>query len=353
MSKHKKFTKKIGLPPGSLVHVGEKISDNVVITAFSYDANTYIEKTINNIDDVANLRDEGKVLWIDIDGLHNVDLIAKTGNIFNLHPLLLEDILNTNQRIKYQDYGDCIFVVLNMIFYPDDTGEHRTEQVSIVFGKDFVISFQEQRGDIFDPIRKNIRNNMGRIRKFSSDFLTYSLIDALVDNYYIFLEKNGEIISEIENESFDSVKNESLKELHKLKGRFLLLRKAVWPLRDVLFSLEKSDSHLILSSSRVYFRDVYDHSFQIIDTLETYREMINGLIETYHSEMNIRLNEVMKVLTIISTVFIPLTFIAGIYGMNFENIPELKWHWGYYFTLAIMLTLGALMLAVFKRKKWF
>ena len=290
------------------------------------------------------------VTWINVDGLQEVDIIKKVGEEFNLHSLVLEDIANTGQRPKIEDFSDYVFTVLKMIQYTQE--EIRTEQVSLLFGVDWVLSFQESSGDTFDAVRNRLRASESRIRKRGPDFLVYSLIDSIIDNYFVVLEKIGERIEEIEDELIYNPVPETLQKLHDLKREMILLRKSVWPLREVISRLERWESKLINKSTDIFLRDIYDHTIQVIDAIESFRDMLSGMLDIYLSSISNRMNEVMKVLTIIATIFIPLTLVAGIYGMNFRSMPELGWDWGYPFVLLFMLGIGIIMLFYFRNKKW-
>jgi magnesium transporter len=281
-----------------------------------------------------------------------VGIIEKVGAHFGIHPLVLEDILHTGQRPKVEDLGDYIFIVLKMLYHDDQEDEMLGEQVSLLLGQNCVISFQEREGDIFNPIRERIRNSKGRIRRAGADYLAYALVDAIVDHYFVILEKMGEKIESLEEELVTNPTPETLQIIHKLKRNLIFLRKSVWPLREVINALERGESPLITEPTGIYLRDVYDHSIQVIDTIETFRDMVSGMLDIYLSSLSNRMNEVMKVLTIIATIFIPLTFIAGIYGMNFKFMPELEWHWGYPTALIVMLLIVGSMFIYFRRKKW-
>ncbi|HUW23216.1 MAG TPA: magnesium/cobalt transporter CorA [bacterium] len=349
----KKVSRKAGLPPGTLIHVGKKGEERVNISIIDYDEKHYQEKETENIEESFPFKDKPTVSWINIEGIHKIEIIEKIGKHFNLHPLLLEDILNTDQRPKIEDFDDYIFVVLKMLYYDEKEKEIISEQVSLIIGSNFVISFQEKEGDVFNPIRDRIRNAKGRIRKMGADYLAYALIDAIVDNYFIILEKIGEKVEGMEDELVTNPTPETLQTIHNLKRDTIFLRKSVWPLREGISVLERSESPLIQESTGIFLRDVYDHTIQVIDTIETFRDMVSGMLDIYLSSISNRMNEVMKVLTIIATIFIPLTFIAGVYGMNFKYMPELEWRWAYFGVLAIMLVVGILMISYFRRKKWF
>jgi magnesium transporter len=304
------------------------------------------------VEDVFPYRDSSNVTWINITGLADVGIIEKIGTHFNLHPLILEDILNTGQRPKTEDYGDYVFVVLKMLYFGEETTKITAEQVSIVLGENYVLSFQETRADIFDPLRERLRNPNSRIRKMDAGYLAYGLMDAIVDNYFLMLENVGEYIDDLERDLIENPDRETLEDINYIKGEMIFLRKYVWPLREVISNLERIDSPFIRDQTSVFLRDLYDHTVQIIDTVETYKEMLSGMLELYLSNVSNRMNEVMKILTIIATIFIPLTFIAGIYGMNFEYMPELHWKRGYPAVLLLMVLIFLSMIYYFKRKKW-
>lgn len=348
----KKRSIKTGLPPGSLIHIGEKKAERVRIRILDYDENQFEEKEAKSIEECFPFKDKPTTTWINIDGLHQVDIIEKIGNKFDFHPLLLEDILNTEQRPKIEDFETHIYIVLKMLYYDEKIKEITSEQISIIFGHNFVISFQEKEGDIFDPIRERIRTGKGRTRKMGADYLSYSLVDSIVDSYFSILEKLGENIEDVEETMITDPKPETLHGIHSLKRKMISLRKSVWPLRDVLSALERSESPLIQEPTRIYLKDVYDHTIQVIDTVETYRDVLSGMLDVYLSSISNKMNEIMKVLTIIATIFIPLTFIAGVYGMNFEFMPELRWRLGYPAIWVVMISVGISMLVYFRKKKW-
>jgi magnesium transporter len=348
----KKHSCKAGLPPGTLVHIGEKKTGQVRITLIDYNEENFQEKVVERVEECFPFKEMPTVTWINIDGLHNVEIIEKIGKHFELHPLILEDILNTGQRPKCEDYEKCLFMVLKMLRYNGKSCSIQPEQVSLVLGQNFVISFQEEVGDVFEQIRDRIRNAKGRIRKMSVDYLAYALIDAVVDNYFLILEKMGEQIESMDEELIAKPSDKTVRRIHVLKRELIFLRKSVWPLRELINSMEKTESLLISDSTGPYLRDVCDHTIQVIDTVESFRDMVSGMLDIYLSSISNRMNAVMKVLTIIATIFIPLTFIAGIYGMNFRFMPELEWKWGYFIVLIIMVVVATIMLIYFRRKKW-
>ncbi|MDH5443404.1 MAG: magnesium/cobalt transporter CorA [Hadesarchaea archaeon] len=352
----KKFTrkrsKKVGLPPGALVHVGEKREENVRITIIDYDKAQFQEKEAETVEECFPFKDKPTVTWINVDGVHQPEIVKQLGDCFGMHPLVLEDILNTDQRPKMEDFGNYIYIVLKMLYYDEKSNEMIIEQISLVLGSNFVISFQEKMGDVFNPIRERIKSDKGRVRKMGADYLAYALTDAIVDNYFTILEKIGEKVEFLEEELVAKPKPETLQAIHNLKRELIFLRKSVWPLREVISGLERGESSLIDASTKLYLRDVYDHTIQVIDTVETLRDMVSGMLDIYLSSISNKMNEVMKVLTIIATIFIPLTFIAGIYGMNFAFMPELGLPWSYPLILLVMVGVGILMLIYFRRKKW-
>jgi magnesium transporter len=349
----KKRSKKAGLAPGTLLHLGERKVEEIRIRVMDYDEKHLKEVELKMIEEASPFKETPTVTWINVDGLHQVGVLEKIGQCFGLHPLVLEDILNTDHRPKMEDLGDYIYIVLKMIHYHDKSNEIETEQVSLILGQSFVISFQEREGDIFNPVRERIRTSRGQIRRGGPDYLAYALMDTLVDNYFIVLEKLGERIEVLEEKLVANPTRHVLHLIHDLKRSMIFLRKSVWPLRELVNGLERGESPLIRPSTKMYLRDVYDHTIHIIDTVETYRDLMSGMLDIYLSSVSNRLNEVMKVLTIIATIFIPLTFIVGVYGMNFKNMPELEWRWGYLAVWSLMIVIGFSMAAFFKKRKWF
>ncbi|MDD3806527.1 MAG: magnesium/cobalt transporter CorA [Candidatus Marinimicrobia bacterium] len=343
---------KVALPPGSLVYTGKQTMEAVEIHLIDYNGNTFQEKELSKIDDILPFKELPTVTWVNINGLYNIELIEKIGQLFSIHPLILEDILSINQRPKMEEYENILFIVLRILRYHDETNSVESEQVSFILGNNFLFTFQEKPGDVFDPVRARLRQNKGKIRTLGPDYLAYSLIDAIVDNYFLVLEKIGDWIEDLEDRLIQNPTHDILKNLHNLKRELINLRKSVWPLRDLLSGLERSDSPLIQKTTVIYLRDVYDHTIQIIDTIESYRDIVSGMLDTYLSSVSNKMNEIMKVLTIIATIFIPLTFIAGVYGMNFEYMPELHWKWGYPVVWLVMIAIALFMVIFFRKKKW-
>jgi magnesium transporter len=353
------ISKKAGLTPGTPVFIGEKKAEEVVITVIDYDEEHFEMKELGGIEKCFPYKDTPGVSWINVDGLHEIGIIQELGTCYGWHPLIVEDILNTNQRTKIDVFDDHIFMSLKMLTYNNDGQALGVEQLSLVLGSNYVITFQEKQGDIFDPLRTRIKTSKGRVRKAGSDYLAYALVDSVVDNYFTVLESIGEAIEDMEEELVTNPVPDTLQKIHALKKEMIYLRKSVWPLREIIGGLTREESSLIRESTNIYLRDLYDHTIQVIDTVETFRDMISGMLDVYLSSLSNRMNEVMKILTIFAAVFIPLTFIAGIYGMNFNperspfNMPELNWYLGYPFALGLMVLIGTVMLIYFKRKKWF
>jgi len=322
------------------------------ISVIDYSSNKSTEKVLKKIEDAFPFKNRKSVTWVNIDGVKDQEVIKKIGKRYGIHSLVLEDISNTNQRPKIEYFDNHIFIIARMISFDSKKNKISSEQISIIFGKNFVISFQEKQGDIFDPIRKRIKEKGSRIRNLGSEYLTYSILDSIVDNYFNVLEEIGEKIEKFEEDLIADPHQKLLKDIYKLKREILYLRKSVWPLREVVSNLERSESRLISKRTGIYIRDLYDHTIQVIDTIETFRDTIAGMLDLYLSSVSNRMNEVMKVLTIIATIFIPLTFVTGVYGMNFKYMPELESPIGYFVTWGIMILLGLMMLVYFKKKRW-
>jgi magnesium transporter len=354
----KNIAKTLNLPPGTLVHVGQRDTGKVKITAIDYDQSELKERVLDAPEEAFPFFGSPTVTWINIDGIHDISIIEKIGSHFKLHPLTLEDICFTNQRAKFESFDNYIYILMKMVYLEADNDEIQTEQVSLILGENYVLSFQEKEGDVFDAVRERLRTAKGRIRKMGPDYLAYSLLDAVIDHYFFIIERLGEKIDILEEDLVGDPSPKSLKGIQKIKKDMLYLRKSVWPLREVISSFHKDESSLVKDSTSIYIRDLYDHTIQVIDTIETLRDMASGMLDIYLSSISNRMNEIMKVLTIIATIFIPLTFIVGIYGMNFNpeksflNMPELNWRYGYVFAWIIMLSVAITMLIYFKRKKW-
>ena len=346
------FKKHIGQVPGTLVYTGKKSDKDFHVECFDFTKDSITESVLLNIEDAVNYKLTDSVTWINVDGLKHIEQIENIGKQYDLHPLVLEDIVNTSQRPKIDEYEGYIFIVLKMLYY--DADENIViEQVSFVLGKNYVLTFQESEGDVFDTIRERLRLANGRIRGLKSDYLMYALIDAVVDNYFSIIETLGNKIEDLETELFAGQARDNISiEVQQLKREILKVRRAIFPLREIINRIEKAEHPLILKRTINYYRDIYDHLIQVSENIDIYREMIWSLMDMYMTTISNRMNEVMKVLTIMSSIFIPLTFLAGIYGMNFEFIPELRYRYGYFVLLAVMFVMLILMLIYFKRKKW-
>jgi magnesium transporter len=348
-----KRSRKSGLPPGTPVHIGERKTGEPRVSLMHYDGEQMVEEEVTDVTACRTWRERSGVTWINVEGVHQIELLEQLGKCFDLHPLVLEDIANTGQRPKVEDYGGYLYIVLRMLSPHVVTQEVVGEQVSLVLGPNFVIAFQEGiAGDLFNPIRERLRTAKGRVRREGADYLVYSLMDAIVDGYFVLLENLNERIEALDERMQTNRAGEVARAIHLLKREMIWLRKAVWPLREAINSLQRAESPLIRSSTGVYLKDVYDHTIEVIDTVETYRDVLSGMLENNLSLLTTRLNEVMKVLTVISTIFIPLTFIVGVYGMNFRYMPELEWRWGYPLVMLGMTIIGVALYFYFRRKKW-
>jgi magnesium transporter len=344
-------SRKTGLAPGTLVHIGSRKTERTNVSVIEYDDDSIRHIDVDDPGDLAYFKDSSATSWVNIDGLHDTSLLGAIGDVFGLHPLVMEDIVNTDQRPKIEDYGKYVYIAIKQLFLDEATGDILTDHQSIVLGNGFVISVGESRTKVFKPIRERLENG-GRIRKLGADFLAYSLLDAIIDNYFDVLERLGDRVEEVEELLISRPVPDTLRKINDLKRDMLFIHKGIWPLREVINLLERGESQLVQDNTRLFIRDLYDHVIQAMDTCEIYRDILSGLLDMYLSSLSNKMNEVMKVLTIISTIFIPLTFLAGIYGMNFRNMPELEWPWGYFATLGVMAVIAAAMLTYFKRKKW-
>lgn len=343
---------KAGLAPGSLVTIGGSSYGPVKINLMDFNETYLDERPLNSVKEGLVLKDTNTVSWIDVEGVNEPDVIECIGQYFGSNYLILEDMLNTDQRPKIEFHEDYIFMVLKMLSYNDKTMEVDTEQVSIIFGSHYVISIQEgKEGDVFDPVRERIRK-ASKIRQKSTDYLAYCLMDVIIDNYFLILEKIGDKMEILDYQLLNNPNSAVLQEIYALKREIIFLRKTIWPMRELVGKFEREESELICDSTRKYLRDAYEHIIQIIDNEETFRDMISGMMDLYLSVLSNKMNEIMKVLSIIGTIFIPLTFIAGVYGMNFEYMPELHSHYGYPMVWFIMITIAVIMLAFFRKKKW-
>jgi len=344
--------KKAGLPAESLVYTGDRSGGAVRISVIDYDENTVVEQERATVEQCIPFRDKPTVTWLNIEGVHDAAVLEQLGECFGLHRLVIEDIMSTDQRPKTEDFGEYLYIVLRMLSPVPGNGVV-SEQISLILGRNFVLSFQDGiEGDVFNPIRERIRAGKGRLRKLGADHLAYALLDAIVDNYFVALEQFGEKVDRAEDRLIEDPTESTARAIYGLKRELLLLHKAVWPVRELVGALARHDSDLISQAAVPYFRDVYDHIVQVIDTVEIFREILSEMIGIYLSSISNKLNAVMKVLTIIATIFMPLTFIAGVYGMNFKHMPELEWRYGYFFIWLVMISIGVGMYFYFRRRKW-
>lgn len=347
----KQRSKKIAQPPGSLIHIGEKKRENIQIKLIEYTPESILEKECD-IKDICLLKKESAAIrWIKVNGIHDIKVIEELGNHFGIHHLVLEDILNTEQRPKIEDHGEYIYIIVKKLCFDSNLNEFTTEQESIILSHNFVITFSEGI-DIYNPVYDWLMNGVGKIRRLGADYLAYTFLDVITDNYFIVLEELGEKIEYAEDEMVTHPTNDTLKIIQKLKRQILFLHKSVWPLREVVGFLEKGNTSLLKDSTNIYIRDLYDHVIQVMDTTETFRDVLSEILDIYLSSVSNKMNEIMKVLTIISTVFIPLSFIVGLYGMNLKNMPEYEWPWMYPVVWLIIILVATVMLAFFKKKKW-
>lgn len=341
-----------GSAPGTLVHTGARKAESVLIRLMDYDIDTLEERTLDRIEDCFGLADDPRVTWVNVDGLHDVELVEKFGEHFGVHRLALEDVLSPRQRPKVEEYEDHFLFIVKMLSFDVESESVVAEQLGLVVGATYVFSFQERTGDVFEPVRERLRHAKGRIRARGTDYLAYALIDTIVDSYFRIMEEVGDRIEELEVAVLDEPTMETMHRIHHLRRELLVLRRAVWPLREALGRMYRGEVPNVAPETQVFLRDVYDHTVQVIDTVETLREVLSGSMDLYMSGVGNRMNEVMKVLTMIATIFIPLSFFAGVYGMNFEYMPELAIRWAYPALLAFMATLALGMLWYFRRKGW-
>lgn len=348
-----KRNKKIGLPPGSVVFTGNKKVDKILIHYLQYHGESYIEKVLNNhAKTIFNTSPDDKVDWYDMRGIHDSELIQLIGNTFGIHQLILEDVADVHQRPKFEEYEKGNFISIRAFSFDKIEKKILTEQVTIYFKKGFVVTFQETESDLFDSVRKRIQTGKGKIRHRGADYLAYAIVDVIVDNYFLVMENIEEEIEKIEDKLMNADDTNIKGEIHALKKELLVLRKSISPLREAISRFSKSESHFIDESSRVFIRDLYDHTIQVMEMVESYRDMLNGLQDLFLSEVSFKMNKIMQLLTLISAIFIPLTFLAGIYGMNFKYMPELEWEYSYFALIVIMVIIFITLLIYFRRKRW-
>jgi magnesium transporter len=347
-----KSKKKVGMSPGSLVYVGDRTDEPVKISIMDYNTERLDEFPDAGFEDIQRCMANNSVTWINVSGIHDLAIIETIGKLFSLHPLLMEDIVNTHHRSKIDDYENYLFLVLKMVFQEPGDPSLLFEHVCLILGPDYLISFQEREGDVFGPVRERLTKAKGRIRKSGADYLAYALMDMLVDHYYVVLEQMGEAIEDIQEEALEKPTSKTLNAIHDARHQVVFLRKIIWPMRELIGTLLRGKSDLFGEDIMVYLQDVYDHVIQVIDTVETYRDLLSGILDTYMSSVSNKMNEIMKVLTVIATLFIPLTFLAGVYGMNFKYMPELEWPYAYPGFWILTVIVLSLMIWWFKNKKW-
>jgi magnesium transporter len=349
----KSRAKKVGQSPGLLVHIGDKKTDKVEITIVDFNKEgNYRVLTDATFEEMKVGKNPASVTWVNVSGLHDTELIGEIGRFYDLHPLLIEDILNTDQRPRMETYTDFIYIVLKMLRWQEELHSVDNEQVSLLVSKNFVLSFEENEDDIFDPLRQRLNNEKGRLRTWGSDYLAYAILDTIVDNYFLVLEQVGEELEILEEEVITDPTPKTLDTIKDVKRELLYLRKSVWPLRDALGHLSRGDTPIFEENTFIYLRDVYEHIIQVIDTIETYRGIASSLLDIYLSSVSNKMNEVMKVLTVIATIFIPITFLTSLYGMNLQNMPELNWPFAYPLLWTIILITSVALLYYFRRRDW-
>jgi magnesium transporter len=345
-------SRKAGLPPGTPVHIGDKRKEAARLTVLRYNQDSCTETEQLSPEDCLSPDSDSLITWINLDGVHDVETVQHLGKLFGIHPLVQEDIVNTGQRSKVESYEEALFITLKMLVQDTDEVPYRSEQVSLFVRPGLIISFQEQAGDVFDPVRDRLRKGKGYVRTYGSDYLAYCLIDVIVDQYFLILEGLEDRIQPLEEMAVGNPEPDVMVEIQNIKRELIFLRRTLWPLREMLSRLERDGSSLIRKETSLFIRDVYDHTIQIIEILESFQEIVTGIMDIYLTSISNRMNTIMKVLTIIATIFIPLTFVAGVYGMNFRVMPELEWAWGYPAVLTLMGLVFAGMVVFFRRKKW-
>lgn len=345
-------SKKAGLPPGSLVHVGEVLETEVRITIVDYNKDVIEEQTVESVEQILQCREKDTVTWVNIEGLGNIELVGAIGEAFNIHPLVLEDILNTHQRPKLEEYDDYLYCVLKGISLAENGFSVEYEQISMLILNDFVFTFKEKQDELFEPVRRRLRSSKGHFRSQGADYLAYVILDTIVDSYFSLQDSLDDIVDSVEEELLTEPTPKTLGTIQSVKRELIIIRRSISPLREMLNAILRSESPLIEEKSLIYFRDISDHVLRISESIESSRDMIAGLLDIYITTISNKMNEIMKVLTVFASIFIPLTFIAGIYGMNFEYMPELKWKWAYPALWVAFIAIPVILLVYFKKKKW-
>lgn len=345
-------SEKIGLPPGSLVYVGSSNTAKATMTEVSFDVTNYHQKEVKEISEFTGNSNSDLTTWLDVDGVHDIDLIRTIGNQFDLDSLMLEDIVNTKHRPKSEEFTNCLFACLKIIWVDETTKSISYEQLSLVLGKNYLISFQENKSVVFEKLKTRIEASKGKIRERKEDYLFYRLMDTVVDNYFLVTDHLNETFEELEDILIKDNKKEAKGEIFKLKKEIQILKRSIVPLREAIAVIIKDENDYIDNSTEKYLRDLYQHIVQLTETIDTQNENINNSVDLYMAMISTKMNEIMQVLTMFATIFIPLTFIAGIYGMNFDNIPELHWKYGYLFIWIIMGAIIIGFMIYFRKKKW-
>lgn len=346
-------SEKSGLPPGSLIHVGEVPEAETRISVIDYSKDNFEEQEIHSIEEILKYKDKDTVTWVIIEGLTNINIVERIGEMFGIHQLVLEDILNTNQRPKLEEYEDHLYIVLKCLLSEDKEFTVSSEQISLLILKNFVFMFKEKIDTLFHPIQQRVRTSKSRFRSRGSDYLAYAVLDYIVDQNFVLIDTLDEVITSLEDSLLtDEPTQDMLYRIQRLKRQIISIRRYVSPIRELLSGMLRSESELINLDTHIYLRDVSDHTLRVIESIESYRDILTGLLDIYISSVSNKMNEVMKVLTVFASIFIPLTFLAGIYGMNFEYMPELKWQWAYPTLWVAFITIPVVLLIYFKRKKW-
>jgi magnesium transporter len=344
---------KTGLAPGSLVFTGEQKMQEIAISAITYGEDQYLEYDGSKIEEILKLPvEKNQVIWINIDGLHDVKTVEQLCKHFGIHKLTTEDLLSVDQRPKLEEHPDYLHLVVKMFMLSQKQPTFEYEQLSFILKPNLLITFQEKTGDVFNNLRRGLKEGKGQLRKRGSDYLLYAMLDAVVDQYFLILENLGELLQTFETQLLDNPDKGLMNQLHFFRRETLGLRRSVYPLREVINRFEKINEPMVENNTKLFIRDLYDHTIQAIETVEIFRDMSTGLLDLYMNSVSNKMNEIMKVLTIMASIFIPLTFIVGIYGMNFEHMPELKWRYGYFMIMGLMFAISAGMLFFFKKKKW-
>ncbi len=344
---------KSGLPPGSLVHVGDVLEAVTSMSIIDYSKENIVEQTIKSVDELQKYKDSASITWVIVEGLANVEIVERIGTMFGIHPLVLEDILNTHQRPKFEEYEDYLYIVLKCLMSENQQFKVNYEQISLLVFKNFVFLFKEKKDDLFLSVQQRVRASKGRLRSLGTDYLTYVILDTVVDQNFSLIDSLDESITQLEGSLLVNGPTQgTLNRIQLLKREIINIRRHVSPIREMLAGLLRSESGLIDEKTQIYLRDVSDHAMRVIESIESYREILTGLLDIYMSSLSNKMNEVMKVLTVFASIFIPLTFLTGIYGMNFAYMPELQWKWAYPLLWGAFLAIPAVLLIYFKKKKW-